>query len=168
MCEKLALVRSGRQHPRGFLSKDDHSCCIGALRAQGLCTLSSQASKDRGVGGHDVLPLKVPRRLIKGGYRGSERQQTPEILCSIWELSFHAGTLCLNSNKANKQGGGGMLFAPTQCTSRPIKGLQNKVDCQHLPGTNAQSGQCGMHSALRVWAGNWAPVNTVAQTEPPI
>lgn len=32
---------------------------------------------------------------------------------------------------------------------------------------NVQSGQYGPNSALREWAGNWAPVIIKAQTQPP-
>ena len=36
--------------------------------------------------GHDLLPLRVPHRLIKASSGGSERQWLPERLLSIAEL----------------------------------------------------------------------------------
>lgn len=46
-----------------------------------------------------------------------------------------------------------------------IKGLQSKVVYQLQSGTTAHSGEFGLHSALRTWGENWAPVIVVAQIE---
>ena len=71
---------------------------------------------------------------------------------------------------------GGWDLFPFSAHHGLIKGLQNEVDYWCQLGTYAHSGHCWLHSALRVWPGNWAPggmgwnrtpLIIVAQTESP-
>ena len=48
-----------------------------------------------------------------------------------------------------------------------IKGVQSEVAYQLQLGADSQSGEYRSHSALKAWAGNWAPVIIVAQPKPP-
>ena len=98
------------------------------------------------------------------GNRGSKRQWPSERLCSIRELSHPARTSCSCQGQANIEAGRHDML-PLSAPHGPIKGLQNKVDYGHWPGANAQTAQCRAHSALRVWAGNCAPVTVIAHTE---
>ena len=79
----------------------------------------------------------------------------------------HAVISCVHSSLANKEGRLWVWFSPTQCTSQTDQRVQNKVDYWHQPAATVQSRECRLHSALRAWTGNWAPVIIVAQTEPP-
>ena len=119
-----------------------------------------QASEEGGVG-TQFAPTQCLTNCSKRGCRGWERQPT--------ETFSNSGTEPLAPTEARplKEEDGGCDLFPLGAPHGLIKGLQNQVDNWHWPDTNAQSGQCGPHSALRVWAGNWAPVTIVAQTEPP-
>ena len=75
---------------------------------------------------------------------------------------------CVCSTRPRKRDECGHDLCPLRAPHRPIKGVKNKVAYRWWPSTNSRSGESGQHSALRLRAGNWAPVNIVAQDEPPI
>ena len=45
---------------------------------------------------------------------------------------------------------------------RLIEGVQSEVAYGQQPGANQQSGECRLHSALRVCTGNWLPEMMIA------
>ena len=152
--ESQALVRNVTLHPRGLLKKKELSSHVGTSLRQELRVSSDPACK-REKWGPDLLQLRAPHRLIKQGQQELGEAAAPRETSSIAELSHLAGTSC---SQAKKEGGRGHNLLPLSgAPDRLIKGSQNKVDYWRWPGENAQSGQCRLHSALRVRAGNWAP-----------
>ena len=84
---------------------------------------------------------------------------------------WNGGTPCRGLGRAvagpTKREECGCDLLPLSTSQGLIKGVQNKVAYWCRQGADGQSGDCGLHSALRAWAGNWAPVIIIAQTEPP-
>ena len=99
---------------------------------------------------------------------GSEQQGHPKRLFSTGELRLmvqgpHACTVT-QPTKREEYGHNLLLL---RASHKLIKGVGSKVAYQYQPGATVQSVECGLHSGLRTWAGNWAPVIIVTQTEPP-
>lgn len=102
-------------------------------------------------------------------------RQCLRVAAACKETYFSKGDLrcivqgtCVCSTGPTKRDECGCDLLPLREPPRPIKGGKNKVAYWWQPSTNDQSRELGPHSALRVNAGNWAPVNIVVQDEAPI
>ena len=91
----------------------------------------------------------------------------PRGLFSKKELRCHTEIWACTAARPTKREEGGCNLLQLSTLHGLIKGLHKRVDYWCWPGANAQSGQFRPHSGLRAWSGNWAPVITVGQTEPP-
>ena len=98
---------------------------------------------------------------------GSEWQQQPEKYFSKGKLACtRQRNLVCASVQSRREDCGHDLFSLRE-PHRLIKRVQIKAVYGCQPSATAQSGEYRLHSALTLWAGKWAPMIIVAQTEPP-
>ena len=97
----------------------------------------------------------------------SHTSQCPRRLSSKGKLRRTGQGPGTHSCWVNRRENCGCDLLPLSVPHGLIKEVQRKVVYWCQPSTAAQSGECQTQRALRVCAGNWAPVTIAAQTEPP-